>query len=78
MSLEVIILAAGKGTRMRSDLPKVLHCLAGRPLIHHVLDCARALAPQRISVIHGHGGEAVKQSVDDPAIHGRGRCHAEH
>lgn len=60
MSLDVVILAAGKGKRMRSALPKVLHPLAGRPLLAHVLDTARALAPRNIFVVHGHGGEQVK------------------
>jgi len=60
MALEVIILAAGQGKRMRSDLPKVLHHLAGRPLLAHVIAAARALKPAKIHVVHGHGGEAVK------------------
>jgi len=60
MALEVIILAAGQGKRMRSDLPKVLHRLAGRPLLAHVIAAARALKPAKIHVVHGHGGEAVK------------------
>mgnify|MGYP001389058308 CR=1 FL=1 len=60
MALEVVILAAGQGKRMRSDLPKVLHRLAGRPLLAHVIAAARALKPARIHVVHGHGGEAVK------------------
>ena len=65
MTLEVIILAAGKGTRMRSALPKVLHDLAGRPLIQHVLDTARELSPDRIHVVHGHGAELVREHLAD-------------
>jgi len=58
-SLNVVILAAGKGTRMYSSLPKVLHPLAGRPLLRHVVDRARALGAERIVVVYGHGGELV-------------------
>jgi bifunctional UDP-N-acetylglucosamine pyrophosphorylase/glucosamine-1-phosphate N-acetyltransferase len=58
-SLDVVILAAGKGTRMRSNLPKVLHRLAGRPLLEHVIGTARALGPRAIHVVYGHGGEQV-------------------
>jgi len=61
MSLQVIILAAGQGKRMHSALPKVLHALAGKPLLGHVLDSARALAPGRIVVVHGHGGATVRE-----------------
>ncbi len=61
--LNVVILAAGQGKRMRSRLPKVLHPLAGRPLIEHVLATARALKPARICVVYGHGGEQVPQAV---------------
>ena len=61
MTLEVIVLAAGLGKRMRSDLPKVLHALAGRPLLAHVLDSARALSARRILVVHGHGAEKVRE-----------------
>jgi bifunctional UDP-N-acetylglucosamine pyrophosphorylase/glucosamine-1-phosphate N-acetyltransferase len=60
MHLEVIILAAGEGKRMHSALPKVLHSLAGRPLLAHVLDTARSLAPRKVIVVHGHGGDEVK------------------
>jgi bifunctional UDP-N-acetylglucosamine pyrophosphorylase/glucosamine-1-phosphate N-acetyltransferase len=63
MSLAVVILAAGKGTRMRSRLPKVLHELAGRPLLQHVVDSARALHPEKIVVVHGHGGDRVQQRI---------------
>lgn len=61
--MNIVILAAGKGTRMQSDLPKVLHTLAGRPLLAHVLEQARALKPQRIVVIYGHGGDAVPRAL---------------
>jgi bifunctional UDP-N-acetylglucosamine pyrophosphorylase/glucosamine-1-phosphate N-acetyltransferase len=61
--LNVVILAAGQGKRMRSRLPKVLHPLAGRPLIEHVVATARALKPARICVVYGHGGEQVPQAV---------------
>jgi bifunctional UDP-N-acetylglucosamine pyrophosphorylase/glucosamine-1-phosphate N-acetyltransferase len=64
-NLSVVVLAAGKGTRMRSALPKVLHPLAGRPLLAHVLEAARALEPARIIVIYGHGGEQVPEAFRD-------------
>jgi bifunctional UDP-N-acetylglucosamine pyrophosphorylase/glucosamine-1-phosphate N-acetyltransferase len=60
MPLDVVVLAAGQGKRMRSDLPKVLHPLAGRALLAHVLDTARALAPRKTVVVHGHGAEQVR------------------
>jgi bifunctional UDP-N-acetylglucosamine pyrophosphorylase/glucosamine-1-phosphate N-acetyltransferase len=63
--VNVVILAAGQGKRMRSDLPKVLHPLAGRPLLAHVLDTARALAPERTCVVYGHGGEQVRTVLGD-------------
>lgn len=59
--LAIVIIAAGKGTRMHSPLAKVLHPLAGRPLLTHVLDVALALAPQRLVVVVGHQAEAVRQ-----------------
>jgi bifunctional UDP-N-acetylglucosamine pyrophosphorylase/glucosamine-1-phosphate N-acetyltransferase len=61
--LYVVILAAGQGKRMHSRLPKVLHPLAGRPLISHVVGAARALKPARMCVVYGHGGEQVPQAV---------------
>ncbi|HLS55155.1 MAG TPA: bifunctional UDP-N-acetylglucosamine diphosphorylase/glucosamine-1-phosphate N-acetyltransferase GlmU, partial [Zeimonas sp.] len=61
--MNVVILAAGIGKRMRSDLPKVLHPLAGRPLLAHVVDCARSLAPRRIVVVYGHGGDTVPKAI---------------
>lgn len=61
--LNIVILAAGKGTRMKSDLPKVLHPLAGKPLLSHVLAAADQLAPQAICVIYGHGGETLPQTI---------------
>jgi len=61
--LNVVILAAGKGTRMYSAKPKVLHALAGKPLVAHVLDCAQSLNPEKICVVYGHGGESVPQAM---------------
>ena len=62
VGLNVVILAAGQGKRMRSQLPKVLHPLAGRPLLEHVIATARSLKPARILVVYGHGGEQVPQA----------------
>jgi len=66
--MEVVILAAGQGKRMCSDLPKVLQPLAGRPLLAHVLASARVLGARRICVVHGHGGEAVRARLDAPDL----------
>ena len=61
--MNIVILAAGMGKRMQSALPKVLHPLAGKPLLSHVIDTARALSPTGLCVIYGHGGDAVPQSL---------------
>lgn len=63
MKLGVVVLAAGKGTRMRSQLPKVLHPLAGRPLLAHVLNTAHDLDAEQICVVYGHGGEQVPNAL---------------
>lgn len=66
--MNVVILAAGKGKRMHSNLPKVLHPLAGKPLLGHVLDTARTLSPASLCVVVGHGGEVVRQAVAAPDV----------
>ena len=63
--MNIVILAAGLGKRMQSDTPKVLHRLAGRPLVSHVIDAARQLSPKVICVVYGHGGEAVREAVGE-------------
>jgi len=60
--LNIVILAAGKGTRMYSDLPKVLHAVGGKPILGHVIDSAKSLNPVKIIVVYGFGGETVKQA----------------
>ena len=66
--MNIVILAAGTGKRMRSALPKVLHPVAGRPLLSHVIDTARTLKPTRLVVVVGHGGEAVRAAVAAPDV----------
>lgn len=67
--LEVIILAAGQGTRMRSESPKVLHRLAGQPLLAHVVDAAEALQPAAVHVVYGHGGDQVRTALEHRSLH---------
>jgi len=64
MSVHVVILAAGQGSRMRSNLPKVLHTLAAKPLLHHVIDNARALGAEGTHIVIGHGADLVRSSLD--------------
>ena len=64
MPVRLIVLAAGKGTRMKSALPKVLHRLAGKPLLAHVLDTGATLEPASITVVVGHGAEAVRETIE--------------
>ncbi len=63
MSLDIVILAAGQGTRMRSALPKVLHPVAGQSMLGHVIDTARGLKPKAIHVVIGHGAELVRERL---------------
>ncbi|WP_407353894.1 bifunctional UDP-N-acetylglucosamine diphosphorylase/glucosamine-1-phosphate N-acetyltransferase GlmU [Luteimonas sp. R10] len=65
LPLHVVILAAGEGKRMQSDLPKVLQKVAGRPMLAHVIDAARVLRPAGIHIVHGHGGEQVRDAFAD-------------
>jgi bifunctional UDP-N-acetylglucosamine pyrophosphorylase/glucosamine-1-phosphate N-acetyltransferase len=64
----IVVLAAGQGKRMHSALPKVLHPLAGRPLLAHVLAAARTLGPDRIAVVVGHGADAVRDAIAAPDV----------
>jgi len=68
MSLSVVILAAGQGKRMQSNLPKVLQLLAGEPLLAHVLHTAQALQPDTVHVVYGHGGDQVRAAFADQSI----------
>jgi bifunctional UDP-N-acetylglucosamine pyrophosphorylase/glucosamine-1-phosphate N-acetyltransferase len=68
MTLGIIVLAAGQGTRMRSALPKVLHPLAGTPLLGHVLETAASLQPEHTVVVYGHGGEQVRDAFSDSQV----------
>ncbi|MCW8842496.1 MAG: NTP transferase domain-containing protein, partial [Rhodobacteraceae bacterium] len=63
MSIALVILAAGKGTRMQSDLPKVLHEIAGAPMLVHAMQSGAALDPARVVIVAGHGFEAVRDTV---------------
>ena len=65
--LALVVLAAGKGTRMKSDLHKVLHPIAGRPMLEHLLDSARKLTPEREVVVAGHGREQLEKALRDRA-----------
>ena len=68
MTIEVVILAAGQGTRMRSKLPKVLHGIAGKPMLQHVIDTAKNIGADAIHVVVGHGSEQVKQTITEATV----------
>ena len=65
MSLSVVILAAGKGTRMCSRLPKVLHKIADKPMVQHVIDTVKGVGAENIHLIYGHGGDQMKQAITE-------------
>lgn len=67
-NLSIVVLAAGKGTRMYSDKPKVLHVLAGKSLLQHVLDTAMLIRPNKTVVVYGHGGETVPQALAQNSV----------
>jgi len=66
--MNIVILAAGQGKRMHSNLPKVLHPLAGKALVAHVVDTARSLSPQTICLVYGHGGDVLRAAIDAPDL----------
>lgn len=68
MHLGVLILAAGEGTRMQSKQPKVLHRLAGKQLLRHVIETARSITPDELTIVYGHGGEKVRDVLDAPDL----------
>ena len=74
MSLNVVILAAGKGTRMRSSLPKVLHPVANKPMVSHVIETARQIGAEQLHLVYGHGAELLKaalhrlKTIERPAV----------
>jgi len=68
MQLSVVILAAGQGKRMKSPLPKVLQPLAGKPLLKHVIDVAQTLEPAEVSVVYGHGGDVVRETLKSEKV----------
>ena len=66
--MNIVILAAGQGKRMHSNLPKVLHPLAGKALVSHVIDTARSLSPRKLCLVYGHGGDVVRSTLDAPDL----------
>lgn len=68
MSLSVVILAAGKGTRMCSELPKVLHKIADKPMVQHVIDTVKSIGSDSIHLIYGHGGQLLQEKISDGSL----------
>jgi bifunctional UDP-N-acetylglucosamine pyrophosphorylase/glucosamine-1-phosphate N-acetyltransferase len=66
--MNIVILAAGQGKRMHSNLPKVLHPVAGKALVAHVIDAARSLSPETVCLVYGHGGDAVRTTIAAPDL----------
>ena len=66
--MNIVILAAGQGKRMHSNLPKVLHPIAGKALVSHVIETARSLSPQTLCLVYGHGGDAVRTTLAAPDL----------
>ncbi|UDW83215.1 bifunctional UDP-N-acetylglucosamine diphosphorylase/glucosamine-1-phosphate N-acetyltransferase GlmU [Pasteurella canis] len=67
-ALSIVILAAGKGTRMYSDLPKVLHKIAGKPMVKHVIDTVKSIHAKNIHLVYGHGGDVMQQHLKDEPV----------
>jgi bifunctional UDP-N-acetylglucosamine pyrophosphorylase/glucosamine-1-phosphate N-acetyltransferase len=68
MTTDIVILAAGQGSRMKSALPKVLHAVGGKPMVKHVIDNARQLGQARVHVVIGHGAEQLKEQLSDESL----------
>ncbi|WP_416306724.1 bifunctional UDP-N-acetylglucosamine diphosphorylase/glucosamine-1-phosphate N-acetyltransferase GlmU [Neptunicella sp. SCSIO 80796] len=68
MSFSVVILAAGKGTRMKSSLPKVLHPIAAKPMVQHIIDTVTLLGANKIHLVYGHGGDQLQQAISQPDL----------